>query len=95
MGLAAEKLEAGRRRDAALSSTSGYEAEICFPDNGQTAEQIVKTQLAVADYGCILTDAGVRTDTQAFLLFAELINVVHEHAPKSKDLFRYRPYRLS
>ena len=37
-GLTAEKLEAGLRRDEALLNESGYEAEICFVDHGETVK---------------------------------------------------------
>jgi len=90
-GLTAEKLEAGLRRDAALLSTSGYEAEICFVDHGQTAEQVVKAKLAEADFRCILIGAGVRTDAEEFLLFEKLINFFHQHAPKARICFNTGP----
>lgn len=90
-GLTAEKLEAGLRRDEALLNESGYEAEICFVDHGQTAEKVVKAKLAEADFGCILIGAGVRTDTDELLLFEKLINVVHQHAPKARICFNTGP----
>jgi len=90
-GLTAEKLEAGLRRDEALLNESGYKAEICFVDHGQTAEEVVKAKLAEADFGCILIGAGVRTDTDEFLLFEKLINVVHRHAPRARVCFNTGP----
>lgn len=90
-GLTAEKLEAGLRRDEALLNESSYEAEICFVDHGQTAEEVVKAKLAETDFGCILIGAGVRTDTGEFLLFEKLINVVHQHAPKARICFNTGP----
>jgi len=90
-GLTAEKLEAGLQRDVALLNESGYEAEICFVDHGQTAEEIVKGKLADSDFGCILIGAGVRTDNDEFLLFEKLINVVHQHAPKARICFNTGP----
>ena len=90
-GLTAEKLQAGLQRDVALLNESGYEAEICFVDHGQTAEEIVKGKLADADFGCILIGAGVRTDNDEFLLFEKLINVVHQHAPKARICFNTGP----
>ena len=90
-GLTAEKLEAGLRRDEALLIESGYKAEICFVDHGQTAEEVVKAKLAEADFACILIGAGVRTDTDEFFLFEKLINVVHQLAPEAKICFNTGP----
>lgn len=90
-GLSAEKLEAGLRKDEAVLNESGYEAEICFVDHGQTAEETVKTKLAETNFGCMLIGAGVRTDDDEFLLFEKLVNVVHQHAPKSKICFNTGP----
>ncbi|MBU2677164.1 MAG: hypothetical protein KJP16_08760 [Gammaproteobacteria bacterium] len=55
LGLTAEKLQAGLQQDVAPLNESGYEAETCFVDHGQTAEEIVKRKLADSDFGCILS----------------------------------------
>ncbi len=90
-GLTAEKLEAGLRRDEAALKDSGYDAEICFIDHGETAEEVVKAKLAKTDFACILIGAGVRTDTEEFRLFEQLINTVHEHAPGTRICFNTGP----
>ena len=90
-GLTAEKLEAGLRRDEAALNDSGYSAQICFIDHGETAEDVVKALLAEKDFACVLIGAGVRTDTEEFLLFEKLINVVHEHAPGTRLCFNTGP----
>ncbi len=90
-GLTAEKLEAGLRRDESILNDSGYDARICFIDHGETAEEVVKARLAETDFACVLIGAGVRTDTEEFLLFEKLINVVHEHAPGAKLCFNTGP----
>ncbi len=90
-GLTAEKLEAGLRRDEAALNDSGYSAEICFIDHGETAEETVKAKLAETNFDCVLIGAGVRTDTEEFLLFEKLINVLHEHAPTARICFNTGP----
>lgn len=90
-GLTAEKLEAGLRRDEATLTDRGYNARICFIDHGATAEEVVKAMLADTDFACILIGAGVRTDSEEFLLFEKLINVVHEHAPRARICFNTGP----
>lgn len=90
-GLTAEKLEAGLRRDEAALKDSGYDAEICFVDHGETAEEVVTAKLAEAEFACVLVGAGVRTDSDEFLLFEKLINVVHEYAPGARICFNTGP----
>ncbi len=90
-GLTAEKLEAGLRRDEMILNDSGYDARICFIDHGETAEEVVKTLLAETNFACVLIGAGVRTDSEEFLLFEKLINVVHEHAPGARLCFNTGP----
>lgn len=90
-GLTAEKLEAGLRRDEAALKDCGYEAEVCFIDHGETAEQVVKAKLANTDFACVLIGAGVRIDTEEFRLFEKLVNTVHEHAPRARLCFNTGP----
>ena len=90
-GLTAEKLEAGLRRDEATLNDSGYDARICFIDHGETAEEVVKAMLAEIQFDCVLIGAGVRTDSQEFILFEKLINVLHENAPGAKICFNTGP----
>ena len=90
-GLTAEKLEAGLRRDEAALNDSGYTAEICFIDHGETAEEVVKAKLEETEFACIMIGAGVRTDTEEFLLFEKLVNVLHTHAPSARICFNTGP----
>ncbi len=90
-GLTADKLEAGLRRDEAALSDRGYDAQICFVDHGETAVDVVTAKLAESEFACVLIGAGVRTDTDEFLLFEKLINVVHEHAPTARICFNTGP----
>lgn len=90
-GLTAEKLEAGLRRDEAALNDSGYRAEICFIDHGETAEDVVTALLDATSFDCVLIGAGVRTDVEEFLLFEKLVNVVHERAPGARICFNTGP----
>ena len=54
-GLTAEKLEAGLRRDEAALNDGGYDAEICFVDHGETAEEVVKAKLTDTEFACVNT----------------------------------------
>ena len=90
-GLTAEKLEAGLRRDEAALIDSGFQAEICFIDHGETAEETVKAKLEETEFDCIMIGAGVRTDNEEFLLFEKLVNVLHAHAPAARICFNTGP----
>lgn len=90
-GLTAKKLETGLCRDEAVLRDGGYEARICFIDHGETAEDVVRSHLVDTEFACVLIGAGVRTDTEEFLLFEKLVNVVHEHAPKVRLCFNTGP----
>ncbi len=90
-GLTAEKLEAGLRRDEDTLNDSGYDANICFIDHGETAEDTIRTELESVEYNCVLIGAGVRTDPDEFLLFEKAINTVHKYAPEARICFNTGP----
>lgn len=69
----------------------GYDVQHCLTDFGQTAEAVVTAQLQRRQFDCVLIGAGVRVVPSNFILFEKLINVVHEHAPRSKICFNTAP----
>jgi hypothetical protein len=69
----------------------GYPAEKFFIDNGATDFSGLIRQLQNNAYGGIVIGNGIRSLTANFLLFEQLINLVHEHAPKSKIIFNTLP----
>lgn len=89
--LSPEKLEAVLRKDEASLKELGYDAEICFIDHGETAETTVRGYLDGDGFDCVLIGAGVRMDTEEFLLFEKLINVVHQLAPSARICFNTGP----
>ena len=90
-GLSPEKLVKGFEADRAAFAAAGYEADVCFIDHGQTAEQTVANTLATKAYDCILIGAGVRKDDNEFLLFEKLVNFVHKAAPDARICFNTGP----
>ena len=64
--------------------TAGYDAEWCLVDLGMTAEKTVKDKLSNGQYNLVLIGAGIRTLPDNFLLFENLINVIHQYAPNSQ-----------
>lgn len=90
-GLDAKKVLAGLKGSEEELTRLGYEVESCLTDFGETAEEVVRRQLGQTQYDCIVIGAGVRAVPSNLLLFEKLINVIHEHAPKSKICFNTTP----
>lgn len=64
--------------------TAGYDAEWCLVDLGKTAEKTVKDKLSKEEYNLVLIGAGIRTLPDNFILFENLINIIHQYAPNSQ-----------
>ncbi len=69
----------------------GYDAQHCLTDFGETAEAVVTAALQRRSFDCVLIGAGVRAVSSNFILFEKLLNIVHEHAPRSKICFNTKP----
>ena len=89
--MTADKLRAALEGDQARLHALGYRAELCFIDLGSTAEAVVQQKLGETPFDCVLIGAGVRTDQDHFLLFEQVINVIHQHAPSAKICFNTNP----
>lgn len=90
-GLTAEKLDAALRADETRLNEQGYEASIDFLYDGDTATDQITQTLKENTYDVVLIGAGVRKDDDHFLVFEKLVNIVHEHAPKSRIAFNTGP----
>ena len=90
-GMDAKKVLAGLKASEDELTALGYEVQSCLTDFGETAEEVVRRQLGQTQYDCIVIGAGVRANPSNLLLFEKLINVIHEHAPKSKICFNTTP----
>lgn len=64
--------------------TAGYDAEWCLVDLGVTAEKTIKDKLGKNKYHLVLIGAGIRTLPDNFMLFENLVNVIHKYAPNSQ-----------
>jgi hypothetical protein len=65
--------------------------QTCLTDFGETAATVVRRHLEQQAFDCVLIGAGVRANPSNFLLFEQLINVVHEHAPRARLCFNTMP----
>ncbi|MDM0024410.1 MULTISPECIES: hypothetical protein [Variovorax] len=87
----AGKVRAGLEADQAKLAALGYEAELCLTDLGETAADVVARKLSEKAFDCVVIGAGIRTLPAYFLLFEQLINVVHRAAPGARICFNTRP----
>jgi hypothetical protein len=90
-GLTPEMVEQGTNAMLEKLTGMGYPAEKFFIDNGTTDLSGLIRQLQNNVYGGIVIGNGIRSLTANFLLFEQLINIVHKHAPKSKIIFNTLP----
>lgn len=89
--LDATKLQAGIDRELQRLVEHGYDARWCPIDTGATAAATVAGALARESFDCVIIGAGIRVGPPYFLLFEEILNVVHAGAPRAKIGFNTRP----
>jgi hypothetical protein len=90
-GLTPEKVEAGIKRSIQQLNQIGHEADLCWVDFGLTAANVLEKKLKQQVFDTVLIGAGIRVPEKNFLLFEELLNVVHLHAPRAKICFNTNP----
>ncbi|MDJ0859164.1 MAG: hypothetical protein QNJ03_08790 [Dinoroseobacter sp.] len=90
-GLTPEKLEGALRADETKLNGLGYEASLVFITDGETAAEKVADTLKKQSYDVVLIGAGVRKDDDHFLVFEQLVNTVHDHAPQARIAFNTGP----
>jgi hypothetical protein len=84
-------LRAGLAADEKRLRDLGYDARWLLIDRGETAETVLSAALKEKTFDCVLIGAGIRTIPPMFLLFEELINLVHAGAPHPKICFNTAP----
>ncbi len=90
-GLTAEKVFMGITGSIKALNEIGYNAELCWTDLGDTAIDVLKNHLQKTAFDCVLIGAGIRKPDSNFSLFENMINAVHEFAPKAKICFNTNP----
>lgn len=86
-GLTREKLEAGSARLEEELRKLGYKQSYCLVDGGPDSVARVVKALQELRPDRVLIGSGIRLDADLFLLFEQVINAVHEHAPQARILF--------
>jgi hypothetical protein len=90
-GLNAEKIRAGIAAEQGRFEQAGFDGHHLLVDLGETAEAVIRTKLTEREFDCIVIGAGLRVAPPYFLLFEKVINLVHQHAPRSKISFNTTP----
>ncbi|MES2761775.1 MAG: hypothetical protein V4677_06195 [Bacteroidota bacterium] len=90
-GLTAEKVFAGITGSIDELNAVGFDAELCWTDGGETAIDVLKAHIQRRSFDCILIGAGIRKLDSKFILFENMINTVHEYAPKARICFNTNP----
>ncbi len=90
-GLTPEKLEAGLKADESNLNDLGYEATLGFIYDSETGVAALAETLQETSFDVVLIGAGVRRDDDHFLVFEQLVNIIHEFAPQARIAFNTGP----
>ena len=90
-GITADKIRAGLEGDGERLNGLGYQTDILWIDDGDTAERVLRDRLSQTAYDAVLIGAGLRTLPPHALLFEALVNAVHEAAPRARFAFNTNP----
>lgn len=89
--LTPEKLRAALEGDREKLHSPGYEAELLYIVDADSAFDTVCYALEKAEYDCVLIEAGARTVDEHFLVYEQLVSAVHQSAPSAKICFNTSP----
>ena len=90
-GLTPERLEAALRADEDKLNGLGFDTTLAFIHSSESAANDLTTILNGSAFDIVMIGAGVRKDDDHFLVFEQLVNVVHEHAPHARIAFNTGP----
>ena len=90
-GLTSETVEQGTKVTLEKLITMGYDAKVFLIDTGSNDLSDLAKHLKDKNYGGVVIGNGIRSQTSNFILFEQIINVVHANAPGSKIIFNTLP----
>lgn len=90
-GLTAEAVEKGTNATLEKLNAMGYKAEAFLINAGTADLSSLAKQLQDKQYSGIVIGNGIRSLTSNFILFEQIINLVHANAPASKIIFNTLP----
>ena len=90
-GLTPERLEAALQSDEDKLKGLGFDTTLAFIHSSESAAKDLTDILKGSVFDIVMIGAGVRKDDDHFLVFEQLVNVVHEHAPHARIAFNTGP----
>jgi hypothetical protein len=90
-GLTVEMIENGTRATLDKLTKLGYAPELFLIDTGTKDLSDLSNQLKQKNYVGVVVGNGIRSINANFILFEQIINVVHISAPNSKIIFNSLP----
>ena len=90
-GLSAEAIEKGTKETVEKLISIGYDTEVFLVNTGATDLSDLVERLNKKKYDGVVVGNGIRGVKSNFLLFEQIINVVHSQAAKSKIIFNSLP----
>lgn len=90
-GLTVEAIEQGTHATLEKLISIGYDTELFLIPTGTTDLSKLAKQLDEKNYDGVVVGNGIRGLKANFILFEQIINVVHTSAPKSKIIFNSLP----
>ncbi len=90
-GITKEMVEKGTKDTLDKLKASGYNAELFLVDSGATDLTHLADHLINNKYDGVVIGNGIRGQASNFILFEQIVNVVHSNAPQSKIIFNTLP----
>lgn len=90
-GLTVEKIEKGTDATLERLRSQGYDAELFLVETGTAHLSNLTKQLKSKNYDGVVVGNGIRSIKVNFILFEQLVNVIHADAPNAKIIFNTLP----
>jgi len=90
-GLTVEIITQGTKATLEKLISLGYDAEALLIDTGISDLNKLANQLKENKYDGVVIGTGIRSIKVNFMLFEQIVNVVHTSAPKAKIIFNSLP----
>lgn len=90
-GFDAAKIHAGIKVGMQSMHDRGWNADLCLVNPDASAATVVAAQLEKVHYDCVVIGGGLRIPAPSLLLFEQLVNAVHRHAPHAAIAFNTTP----
>jgi hypothetical protein len=90
-GFNAEKIQAGIDIAKETMTERGWDGDLCMISPDESGIAVLATQLAKANYDCVVIGGGLRLPPKGLVFFEKVVNAIHKGAPKSAIAFNTRP----